>query len=228
MSLWPIIKVMFEGLRIRPYRAEDRESLLKIAADTAFFGEPVEKFIEDRRIFLDAFYLYYTDYEPQHSWVAVCNEQVVGFLTGCYDTRLQREYTGKVLEKRALKKVLTGKYRLGKKFLRYLFRYWMSKMIFEKTAVDLTQYPAHFHINVESKWRGQGIGRNLIETYLKHLEKDGICGVHLQTTSFNKVAVGLYEKMGFKLLSSVPSYLWQSLVNEPIYELTYGKILLLR
>ena len=77
-------------LSIRPYQKQDRAGLMKIAADTAFFGEPIEKYMEDRRIFLDSFYAYYTDYEPEHCWVALDNQLVVGFLTGCANTTRQK------------------------------------------------------------------------------------------------------------------------------------------
>lgn len=39
------------SIEIRPFQQTDRDALLKIAADTAFFGDPVEHFMEDRRIF---------------------------------------------------------------------------------------------------------------------------------------------------------------------------------
>lgn len=210
------------SIEIRPFQQTDRDALLKIAADTAFFGDPVEHFMEDRRIFLDAFYVYYTDQEPEHCWVATYDERVIGFLTGCFDTVVQREFTARVLEPKTLKGVISGKYRVGKKFFRYLLNYFWSRIRTPKNSLDLLQYPAHFHINIIREWRGRGIGRNLIERFVDQLIKANICGVHLQTTSYNKVALILYEKIGFELLFSMPSYLWQYLVSEPIFELTYG------
>jgi hypothetical protein len=62
-------------LLIRPYQPKDRESVFRIAADTAFFGAPIEAYMEDRNVFLDAFYAYYIDLEPEHAWVA-CSEVV--------------------------------------------------------------------------------------------------------------------------------------------------------
>jgi len=67
---------------IRLYQAGDRPALRQIAADTAFFGQPIEALMEDRRLFLDSFYRYYTDVEPEHAWVACAGGQVAGFLTG--------------------------------------------------------------------------------------------------------------------------------------------------
>jgi hypothetical protein len=33
---------------IRPYESADRKALLQIAADTAFFGEPIEAVMDER------------------------------------------------------------------------------------------------------------------------------------------------------------------------------------
>ena len=100
-------------------RAGDREALFNIGADTAFFGAPIEAYMEDRRTFLDAFYAYYTDYEPQHAWVACVNHQVVGFLTGCTDTPRQEKITRSKLVPAVAWNVLRGRYKLGPKAWRY-------------------------------------------------------------------------------------------------------------
>ena len=68
-----------ENLSARSYRPADREALFRTAADTAFFGEPVEAFLYDRWLFCDAFYRYYVVYQPEHAWVACSDGQLVGF-----------------------------------------------------------------------------------------------------------------------------------------------------
>ena len=72
-------------LTIRPYQLIDREPVFRTGADTAFFGAPIETYVEDRNVFLDAFYAYYTDVLPEHTWVACAVTDVSGFLTGCTD-----------------------------------------------------------------------------------------------------------------------------------------------
>jgi hypothetical protein len=72
---------------IRSYQSSDRQAVFRIGGDTAFFGAHIEAYMEDRNIFLDAFYAYYVDLEPDHTRVACSDGEVVGFLTGCVDTR---------------------------------------------------------------------------------------------------------------------------------------------
>jgi ribosomal protein S18 acetylase RimI-like enzyme len=213
---------MDSPITIRRYQPPDRDGLFRIAADTAFFGEPVEVFMEDRRIFLDSFFAYYTDYEPENSWVASNESGMIGFLTGCVDTQRQREITAKKLEPKALKKLISGKYRPGIKTWRYLCSYFTSRFRNEDPFVDLNLYPAHFHINLDSNWRGGGIGKRLIRAFIEDLKLKGCPGVHLQTTSYHKIACGLYEKMGFVLLDSRPTRLWKSYLFEPIDNRAYG------
>ena len=74
---------------IRHYQSSDQQPVLKISADTAFFGDPVEAFLEDRHLYMDAFARYYTEYEAQYAWIAESPEGVIGFLFGCVDTAVQ-------------------------------------------------------------------------------------------------------------------------------------------
>ncbi len=209
-------------LSIRPYRSEDREGLFKIAADTAFFGEPIEIYMEDRRIFLDAFYAYYTDYEPQHAWVATANDEVVGFLTGCVDSAKKDQIVNKHINPRVIFRLLTGYYQIGPKARRYLWRMWKSRRKHLFPSVNLEEYPAHLHINVAEKWRGYGIGIRLMKVYLDQLSYLKVPGVHLGTTSENLVACQLYEKLGFRLIEEKAAIMWEGIVDHPVYNRAYG------
>lgn len=211
---------------IRRYQLPDREALFRIAADTAFFGEPVEVFMDDRRVFLDAFYAYYPDYEPEHCWVACVDAVVVGFLTGCVNTERQREITAKVLEPAALRKVIKGEYRIGRKTWGYLLRYFLGRLRDEEPQVDVHRYPAHFHINLDRNCRGAGIGRRLILNYIDELKSIGVPGVHLLTTDYHQIACRLYHSLGFELIDSKKTRLWSGQIKEPVENRCYAMPLL--
>ncbi len=213
-------------LIVRPFQKDDRQAVFRIGGDTAFFGEPIEAYMEDRNAFLDAFYAYYTDIEPEHSWVACADNEVVGFLTGCIDTRVYNRKIRDVIVPRVIRNVLGGKYHFGKLSLKYLSGMaggWLRR---EFTYVDIKIYPAHLHINVDSKWRGYKLGRRLMEAYLEQLNKLGIPGVHLDTTSLNEIACRMYEKMGFMLLDSQPDRFWEKWFGHPVDNRCYGLKLL--
>lgn len=209
-------------LSIRPYQHEDRETLFKIAADTAFFGKPIEKYMEDRRIFLDSFYAYYTDYESEHCWVATNKEEVIGFITGCVDTLRKNQIVNKKINPKVIFRLLTGYYRVGPNTRQYIWRMLKTQRKHLHPAVDLDLYPAHLHINVSEEWRGYGIGVRLMKTYLDYLTYLKIPGVHLGTTSENIVACKLYEKLGFQLLDEKPSIMWEGIVDHTVQNRAYG------
>jgi ribosomal protein S18 acetylase RimI-like enzyme len=210
------------GFLVRPYRRPDRAALFRIAADTAFFGDPVEVFLDDRRIFCDAFYAYYTDLEPDYSWVACVEEEVVGFVVGATDTTRQERRWRRELLIGVLWRALRVRYRVGRRTLTYTDRIIRSSLRGEFPHADLFRYPAHLHINVDAPWRGQGIGRSLIVTYLDQLRGLGVPGVHLHTTSLNEAACRLYTGVGFRLLDARPTTVWSHLVDRPVENRCYG------
>ena len=54
---------------IRPYRADDREGVRRVCADTGFLGTPIDPVFEDRELFADYLTSYYTDREPESTLV---------------------------------------------------------------------------------------------------------------------------------------------------------------
>lgn len=210
---------------IQPYQLADRPSVRRIAADTAFFGAPVEAYLDDRRLFLDAFINYYTDLEPEHGWVARIEGQVVGYLLGAVDTARQRRQAAHSILPGMAGRALMGKYHLGLATWRYGLRLLRAVNLDELPHVDMQPYPAHLHINLDEAARGKGLGRKLMEAYLSQLRSLGIPGVHLTTTDHNQAACCLYERLGFRLLDSRSTHLWDGLVAERIENRAYGLIL---
>ena len=207
---------------IRLYEKGDRAAVFRIGADTSFFGEPLEIYMDDRQLFCDIFYSYYTDLEPEHCWVACAQKEVVGFLTGCVNTATQRRLWARKILPVITGRILRGDYRIGRKTLRYTWKVVLSAMRSEFTHVNVALYPAHLHINLAVDWRGRGLGRGLMEAYLEQLRQLGVPGVYLDTSSENATACILYEKMGFRILDSRQSQMWKGIISKPLYNLCYG------
>jgi ribosomal protein S18 acetylase RimI-like enzyme len=207
---------------VRAYRTTDRQAVHFIAAETAFFGTAAEAYLDDRRILSDAVYGYYTDFESEHVLIAEHESQPVGFLTGCYDTvRQLRIWRRLILPKLALS-VVTGRYYLGRRTLRYAVSAIRAVARNEIPAADLHLYPAHLHVNIMPAARGLGLGERLLVTYLNQLWRDRIAGVHLHTTSLNIAACHLYRKAGMQLLSSRATLLWAGFTPERVENRLYG------
>ncbi len=73
-----------------------------------------------------------------------------------------------------------------------------------KTMRELTaRFPAHLHVNLAEAWRGQGVGRMLVEAFCSHAQAAGARGVHVFTGRGMR-NVRFYEAAGFGQVGSVP------------------------
>src|SRR5271154_414309 len=100
---------MEAAVQIRPYALRDRDALRQICADTADSGQPIECIFPDREVFADLLTNYYTQFEPQSAFVADNNGKVVGYLTGCVNTkRFLRVMTWRIVPVIFVKALLRG------------------------------------------------------------------------------------------------------------------------
>jgi ribosomal protein S18 acetylase RimI-like enzyme len=62
-----------------------------------------------------------------------------------------------------------------------------------------TKHVGKLGMGVLRNYRGQGIGTQLIQACLKHAKSRGLEKVELSVYSFNKSAIRLYKRIGFRL-----------------------------
>ncbi len=204
---------------LRRYQPSDRAAVRQLAGDTAHFGDPIERFFDAREVFLDVFAAYYTDVVPAYLWVAYEGDTLLGYLMGCPDTHDHYVHF-RSNATRVAWRVLMLHYHgvFTRKSLAYIWHYARLSVPY----LDLTPYPAHLHINTRADWRGRGIGTALMHAYLAQLRNENIPGVHLETSSENKIAVPWYEKLGFRLLQRTPTDLYRASVGHSIDLLVYA------
>jgi ribosomal protein S18 acetylase RimI-like enzyme len=58
-------------------------------------------------------------------------------------------------------------------------------------------HPAHLHIDLQDRARGQGLGRALVERLLSELRSRAVAGLHLWVDEANEDAIGFYARLGF-------------------------------
>ncbi|MBU1869541.1 MAG: GNAT family N-acetyltransferase [Candidatus Omnitrophica bacterium] len=211
-----------EEITIRKYKAADRASIRKICCDTAFMGEPVESFFNDRKILADLLTLYYTDYEPESVFVAEDNGQVIGYLLGCKDTiRKEKVFSKKIFPKVLFDFLLRGLI-FDMKSLRLFLNVFKSlrRGEFNHQKVPVI-YPAHLHIDIEADFRKQGLGTRLMDEFFKYLRENNITGVHLCT--FSEQGRSFFLKVGFNLLWEIRSTQWRYLINRDVLVSTFAK-----
>jgi len=67
---------------IRSYRPTDRDAVRRLCCQTGFLGEPIDPVYEDRQLFADFLTAYYTDWEPESSFVLEISGEIRGYLLG--------------------------------------------------------------------------------------------------------------------------------------------------
>lgn len=201
---------------IRKYAPQDRSAVRRICYDTGLMGDPIDPHFGCRDLFADYWMNYYTDHEPESAFVAEVEGQVVGYLVGCKDTLIQQQIHGGVIMPHIRRKLLTFGYRIDRRFFSAMGRYLRSTWRHEFVEEPAKDYPAHLHMNLAQGFRGGGIGSRLLLAYFDYLRENRIEGVHLGTTTRNKLAVSFYKKWGFRIVSRRPLTMYEGIVPEKI------------
>jgi ribosomal protein S18 acetylase RimI-like enzyme len=193
---------MNNDVTIRPYESRDRAAVRQICCDTADGGEPVERFFPDREVFADLITRYYTDHEPQSTWVAERDGKVVGYLTGCLDTRrflrLMAWWYGPLIFLKAIGRGTLWHPQIVK-LLSANLGGWLRGGF--RRGVSLHEYPAHLHINLQKDARGQRVGPRLIRSFVEQVTAAGIHGIHAGVSADNQQGCRFFEAAGFTPLA---------------------------
>ncbi len=207
---------------IRSFKKDDRGPLRKLCADTAFMGEPVERFFPDRELFADWASAYYTDYEPESIFVAEYEGSLCGYIMGSKDEPRYRRVSAE-LSRLFLKRTL-GRFLFGPSSRNLLLSLAKSFVAGEFKRPDFSRYyPAHLHINVDKAFRNAGAGSMLMSEFEDYLLGAKVRGARLATISAR--ANRFFQKQGFGLLYRRRVTYFDSLTPEEVYLSMYGKLL---
>ena len=188
------------------YGPEDRPSVREIAYETADRGNPADNIFSDRQVLGDLLTIYYTDYEPGSLWVAESDGKVVGYLSGCLDTRRYfRLMAFVILPLVLIKAIFCGVFfrKSTWRLLKPALKSWRRGDF--KRQIPLDKYPAHLHIDIKKEFRGQKIGQRLVEGFIGQLQQERIPGIHLSTHEDNTPAQKFFERQGFKEFNRYPT-----------------------
>jgi len=189
---------------IRSYRGSDMAALREICFQTALYGQCVEPLCYDRGFIAEAVLGYYTRFERESLFVAEADGRVVGYLTGCADTkRSERLFASAIVPRLLLRFVGHG----------HWHRAGVWRIIAAVTVLGLrrysamrrvvAEYPAHCHIDIAADAQRMGLGSQLFEAFLNYLNARGVRGVHVSTPT--EPGKKFFATMGFILLARHPA-----------------------
>lgn len=208
---------------VRSYRPTDREAVRHICCETGHLGDPIDAYFGDREVFADLVTSYYTDREPEWIFVAEIKGKVVGYLTGCPDTRRYLREFPRLLGRVGAKALARGI--LLRKSTAPRVARLLSDAALERPRLGWygDAMPAHFHVDLLPEARGAGIGRCLLDRYFEALKEHGVPGVFCETSCENQRAVAFFRAMGMEPLHSAPSPGARSADGSRIHVLAMGK-----
>ena len=209
---------------VRSYQLQDREAVRQIACDTADMGEPVENFFGDREIVADLLTRYYTDYEPESLWVAEYERRVIGYLTGCLDTRRYfRVMVWRLVPRIVIKSIFRGVFLRQDTWRLFKAATKTWRVSGFKRHIPLDKYPAHLHVNVQKGFRSQDVGKRLVERFIEQVKVTGLPGIYLAVREDNLEGRRFFEHLGFIELSRYTTVYTQKGPHKVVYAIVYGK-----
>jgi ribosomal protein S18 acetylase RimI-like enzyme len=167
---------------------------------------------------------YYTQSEPQSAFVAENNGEVVGYITGCVDTkRFMRAMAWRIVPAVFLKALFRGVlwHPQAVRFVRTNLGLWLEKDY--RNQNTLRDYPAHLHVNIRQGFRRQRLGPQLVEAFCGQAGKAGASGVHAGVSAENEQARHFFEGLGFVEVHRKPRCRSQDGTDRVLYTVIYGK-----
>jgi len=191
----------------RPYRPEDREAVRTLCCDTGHLGRPIETVFADRRWFADLHTGYYLRFETDSCFVAETQGRIIGYILGCRHplkhALLFYPFYALPLTLKALAKVLLGLY--DAKSRAYILRL-VSAGRRERPARP--RRTAHFHFNVQERYRNRGVGRALIRALFRHFLKNRVAYVYGELLHVPRLREErFYTEHGFTIFDRKPTTL---------------------
>ena len=207
---------------IRSYQASDRVAVRKLCCETGFLGDPIDPVFQDRELFADFLTSFYTDQEPESSFVLEIDGEIGGYLLGSRRPLRHQLYAFAntvLLFFRALRRYPCYNER-SRKFIRWVIGHGWHEVPAAPRSVP------HFHINLLPDARKVSTTRALMSAYLNYLYRFGERRVYGQIVTFeNRRGEKLFERYGFKVLNRAEITKWKAFYPKSVYLSTVIKTL---
>lgn len=208
------------GIVIRNYEPRDREVVRRLCCDTGFLGKPIDQVFEDRELFADYLTSYYTDREPESSFVLEQDGVVKGYLLGSRRPLRQQWhdfFLNFSLVARATKRYW-GYRRETRDFIGWILRNsW-------REVPAAPRRTAHFHINCLPEAQSIASAREIVNRYLEYLRDAGERLVFGQVVTFDsRRGAPVFERYGFRVLNKSEITKYRKFHPQPVYLTTIIK-----
>jgi GNAT superfamily N-acetyltransferase len=191
---------------LRPYRPDDLEALYEICLVTGDSGNDASPLHNDRKVIGHLYSAPYGVLEPDQVIVAEDDQGVAGYIVGTFDTdgfagRLEREWWPALRQHYAgvpaSEQTDTDRQRIA--------------AIVEPSLNPpdiVARYPAHIHMNLLPRLRGQRVGTALLERWIAQARAADVRGIHLGASAKNTGGIAFWTRSGFEPLRTIGQSVW--------------------
>lgn len=193
---------------IRGFRADDLPALYDICLTTGASGQDATPQHNDHALIGHIYAAPYGVLEPDHVLLAEDEFGVAGYIVGTFDSisfaeRQEHEWWPALRQRYAEPSAaLTAadKQRIA------------AIQNPERTPAEIVaSYPAHIHMNLRSRLRGQGVGSRLLQSWVALARAAGVPGIHLGANASNSGGIGFWQHSGFSPLQTVGRSVWMGM-----------------
>jgi hypothetical protein len=205
---------------IRPYRPTDRNAVRRLCCETGYLGKAIDPVFEDRELFADYLTRFYTDWEPESTFVLEQDGVVKGYLMG---------------SRRPLLHQFHSFFLNLSLFARGIFRYprynkaskafvrWILLNAWREVPAAPRRLP-HFHFNMLPEAMGFGTTREMLVQFFHHLRAHGETHVFGQVVTFEeRRGAKVFERFGFRVVEKKEITKYRAHRDEPVYLCTVLK-----
>ncbi len=210
------------GISVRPYDTRDRDAVRALCCQTGFLGKPVDPVFEDHELFADYLTSYYTDAEPESSFVLEQDGIVKGYLLGSRKPTRQQFHS--FFQNLRLFAIGMWRYPRYNKATREFIQWILRNSWREVPAAP--RRTAHFHFNVLPEAQSFAGTHVMMNAYFDYLRNHGEKEVFGQMVTFeSRRGTRVLERFGFQVLEKREITKWRDKHPEPVYLTTVIKSL---
>lgn len=191
---------------LRAYRESDLAALYEICLLTGDSGADASPLHNDRKAVGHLYSAPYGVLEPEHVFVAEDEQGVAGYIVGTFDTtgfeeRLERAWWPGLRAHYAnvAPERLTPTDRM---------RIDAINTPGSNPADIVARYPAHIHMNLLPRLRGQRVGTGLLQLWIEQAKAAGVPGIHLGANAKNAGGIAFWTRSGFQPVAEIGRTAW--------------------
>ncbi len=193
-------------VELRPYRPADLAALYDICLRTAESGDDATALYNDPKAIGHIYAGPYAALQPEQVIVVEDDAGLAGYIVGTFDTdafaaKKERDWWPALRDQYA--HIDATNYTE-----RDLARIAAMRVPEHSPPDIVAAYPAHIHMNLLPRLRGQRLGTALLTRWIEAARDAGVTGIHLGANAANTGGIAFWQRSGFAPLGIIGRAAW--------------------